>query len=98
MTKPKVKRMSIETVLYDPGAPEAMKRELMLQLASSDDEKSKAILSRWFENANRAAAKEQYLRFIDSATANLISRRTSSSETVAKYRSHPKSSACWSTS
>ena len=61
MTKPKTKRMSIETVLYDPGTPLPMKRELMLQLASADDEKSIAILARWFHKADSAAAEEQYL-------------------------------------
>jgi hypothetical protein len=59
--KQRSKRKTVETMLTDPGVPEPMKRELLAQLAGSEDEEARAILSRWFENANRAAAEGQFL-------------------------------------
>ena len=56
MKKKTPRRRSVETMLTDPGVPEPMKRQLLVQLAASEEEEADAILSRWFDNANRAAA------------------------------------------
>jgi ATP-dependent 26S proteasome regulatory subunit len=61
MKKKSPRRKSVETMLTDPDVPEAMKRELLVQLLGAEEEEAREILSRWLDHANRAASEGQYL-------------------------------------